>query len=79
MSKFWSVTPESYFDHVPKDVIIDAIKELNPALDRAKLDKAPKKEVLDRAKRLFKDSVWLPELLRVGASHGVVVGAIAAE
>lgn len=47
MSKYWSATVESYF----KDVIVDAIKELNPALDRSKLDKAPKKEVLTRVQR----------------------------
>lgn len=68
MRNYWSATPESYFEHVRKDVIVDAIKELNPALDRTKLDKASKKEVLDRAKRLFKGSSWLPEALRVSAA-----------
>jgi ParB family chromosome partitioning protein len=64
MTRYWSATPTSYFEHVRKDVIIDAIKEFNPALDRSKLDKASKKEVLERAKRIFKGSTWLPEPLR---------------
>lgn len=65
MSRYWSATPASYFEHVRRDVIIDAIKDMNPALDRSKLDKASKKEVLDRAKKLFKASSWLPQPLRV--------------
>ncbi|MBL8550519.1 MAG: single-stranded DNA-binding protein [Hyphomonadaceae bacterium] len=39
MAKWWSATPESYFDHVRKDVLIDAIKEEKPTLDRSKLEK----------------------------------------
>lgn len=82
MSRYWRATPESYFEHVRKDAIIEAIKEVNPALDRSKLDKASKKEVLARAKSAFKNSTWLPEPLRVGAgqrNHSPVHAAIAAE
>lgn len=79
MSKYWSATPESFFEHVRKDVIVDAIKELNPVLDRTRLDKAPKKEVLDRAKRMFKGSTWLPEPLRTGCTAPMTSEAIAAE
>ena len=81
MSQYWRATPESYFEHVRKDAIIDAIKEVTPALDRTKLDKASKKEVLTRAKTVFKTSIWLPEPLRIGASRmpKVALGAIAAE
>ncbi len=64
MSKYWTATPESYFGHVRKDVLVDAIKEEKPTLDRAKLDKAPKAELITRAKRMFKGSAWLPEPLR---------------
>lgn len=79
MSQYWRATPESYFKHVRKDAIIDAIKELNPALDRTKLDKAPKKEVLDRAKRLFKGSTWLPAPLRTCCMEPMASEAIAAQ
>lgn len=78
MSKYWNATPQSYFEHVCKDVIIDAIREVNPALDRSKLDKASKKEVLDRAKALFKASNWLPEPLRAKACSAPSAQAIAA-
>jgi ParB family chromosome partitioning protein len=78
MSQYWRATPASYFEHVRKDIVVDAIKELNPALDRTPLDKASKKEVLDRAKRLFKGSAWLPEPLRVGLVQAPA-GTIAAE
>lgn len=79
MNQYWRATPESYFEHVRKDVIVDAIKEVNPALDRTKLDKAPRKEVLGRAKRLFKGSTWLPEPLRVGCIVPMTPGTVAAE
>lgn len=67
---------ESYFEHVRKD----AIKEVSPKLDRSKLDKASKKEVLVRAKKLFKGSAWLPEPLRVSApAPSAAAAPIAAE
>lgn len=78
MSGYWRATPASYFEHIRKDLIIDAIKEVNPALDRAKFDKAPKKEVLDRAKRMFKGSTWLPQPLRIGHAAPMASEAIAA-
>ena len=80
MSRYWSATCASFFEHVRKDVIIDAMKEHNPALDRTALDKASKKDVLARAKRVFKGSNWLPEVLRAHpVSVPAAVAAIAAE
>jgi ParB family chromosome partitioning protein len=81
MSKYWKASLGSYFEHVRKDVIVDAIMEANPSLDRAQLDKSAKKEVLARAKRMFKGSAWLPEPLRVSAVAPQTIGpdAIAAE
>ena len=67
MSQYWRATSESYFQHIRKDAIIDAIAEVKPAFDRSKLDKASKKDVLARAKTVFKNSSWLPEQLRVDA------------
>lgn len=77
MSRYWSATCTSFFEHVRKDVIIDAMKEKNPALDRTALDRASKKDVLARAKRAFKGSNWLPEMLRTHAA--LSKAAIAAE
>jgi ParB family chromosome partitioning protein len=65
MRKWWQASAESFFEHVRKDVIVDAIMEVNPALDRAKLDKASKKDVLARTKKTFKGKGWLPAPLRV--------------
>jgi ParB family chromosome partitioning protein len=79
MSKWWSATTESYFDHVRKDVVIDAMMEINPALDRSKLDKGSKKDVLARVKKAFKDKGWLPEPLRGPAPAAPAEAAIAAE
>jgi ParB family transcriptional regulator, chromosome partitioning protein len=80
MSRYWSATCASFFEHVRKDVIVDAMKEQNPALDRTPLDKASKKDVLARAKRAFKRSSWIPEVLRTHpVSSQPVVPAVAAE
>lgn len=80
MSRWWTASPDSYFNHVKRDVIVDAIRELNPALDRSKLEKAPKAELVARAKRMFKGANWLPESLRAqSASVQPPAEAIAAE
>lgn len=67
MRRWWTASPDSYFNHVRRDVIVDAICEQKPALDRSKLEKAPKAELVMRAKRMFKGSTWLPEPLRIHA------------
>lgn len=72
MSRWWIASADSYFSHVKRDVIVDAMRELKPALDRAKLEKAPKAELVMRAKRMFKGAAWLPEPLR---SRSVMVEA----
>ena len=79
MSAWWTATPESFFAHVRKHVIIEALLEVAPALDRAKLEKAPKSELLSRAKRSFKKSAWLPAPLRPHSAAQTEPQAIAAE
>lgn len=79
MSAWWSATPESLFEHVRKDGILDAMIEVKPTLERAKLEKMPKAELVSRAKRIFKGSSWLPEPLRTHPSPLAPVTAIAAE
>jgi len=64
MTKYWKASVESYFEHVRKDAVVEALMEVNPKLERAALEKAPKKEVLTRAKRTFKQNAWLPSPLR---------------
>jgi ParB family chromosome partitioning protein len=77
MTKYWKASTESYFEHIRKDAVIDALMDVNPKLDRAALDKAPKKEVLARAKRTFKQSAWLPSPLRTTSEAAPL--AVAAE
>lgn len=67
MSKYWQASIDSYFAHIRKDAIVEAIVEVSPHLDRAALGKAAKKEVLARAKKAFKRVNWLPPVLRTGA------------
>lgn len=75
MRKYWSPTPQSYFDHVRKEVVIDAIREEKPALDRAQLEKCSKAELISRAKRVFKGSAWLPGPLRCGDAAAAAIAA----
>jgi len=77
MTKYWKASVDSYFEHIRKDAVVEALLELNPKLDRVALDKAPKKEVLARAKKAFKGNRWLPPALRT--VDGIQVVAIAAE
>ena len=67
MSRWWTASPDSYFNHVKRDVIVDALRELKPALASAKLEKAPKAELVARAKRMFEGATWLPEPLRLNS------------
>jgi ParB family chromosome partitioning protein len=79
MSSQWTATAESYFAHVKREVILDAIREAKPGALTKKLQKSSKADVLARAKGLFKDSAWLPEPLRVTRSDRPNARAIAAE
>jgi ParB family chromosome partitioning protein len=77
MTRYWKASVDNYFEHVRKGAAIDALMEVNPKLDRAALEKAPKKEVLTRAKRTFKQSAWLPSPLRTTTEAAPL--AVAAE
>ena len=82
MGKWWTPTVDGFFDHVRKDVVIAAIAEVTPSIDRHKLEKSPKKDVLARVKRAFKGKAWLPVPLRVGVHPANAVAepvAVAAE
>ncbi|OQW59806.1 MAG: hypothetical protein A4S17_02650 [Proteobacteria bacterium HN_bin10] len=70
MSRWWSASADSYFSHVKRELILDAIREHKPGLVLPKLEKASKAELVSRTKRIFKGSTWLPEPLR---THSVSV------
>jgi ParB family chromosome partitioning protein len=77
MTKYWKASVDSYFEHVRKDAIVEALIEVSPRLDRAGIEKASKKEVLTRAKRAFRQTAWLPVPLRTAAEATAM--AVAAE
>lgn len=80
MSRWWSASADSYFNHVKRDVILDAMRELKPSLDQSKFEKAPKAELVARAKRMFKGVAWLPGPLRIqSVSTQAPADTIAAE
>lgn len=80
MSHWWTASPDSYFNHVKRDVILDAIREHKPGLCVPKLEKASKAELISRVKRIFKGASWLPEPLRIhSVSTQSSAEAIAAE
>jgi ParB family chromosome partitioning protein len=79
MSQYWSARPESFFEHVRRPVIVEALLEAKPTLDRAKLLTMPKSELTARAERIFKDRSWLPEPLRTHSALSAPAVAIAAE
>lgn len=54
VDKWWKATVNGFFDRVRKHLVIAAIAEVKPGIDRAKLDNSPKKDVLERVKRAFK-------------------------
>ncbi|HCK85136.1 MAG TPA: hypothetical protein DHW63_11660 [Hyphomonadaceae bacterium] len=80
MSLWWTASADSYFSHVKRDMILDAIREHKPGLCVPKLEKASKAELISRTKRIFKGASWLPELLRTqSVSVQEKAEAIAAE
>jgi ParB family chromosome partitioning protein len=70
MSRWWSASADSYFTHVKREMILDAIREHKPGLVLPNLEKTSKAELISRTKRIFKGSAWLPEPLR---THSVSV------
>ncbi len=72
MTRWWKASADSYFSHVKRELILDAIREHKPGLVLPKLEKASKAELVSRTKRIFKGSTWLPEPLR---THSVSVQA----
>ncbi len=64
MTAYWSASPEAYFQHVPKSLILAAVSEaLNPA-EASKLEVLPKTDMAVAASDKLVPIGWLPELLR---------------
>ena len=63
MASWWKPTAESYFKHVPKAVILDAVGEFAPeSVNR--LGKLKKADVASEAERLAEGTGWMPAIFK---------------
>lgn len=59
MAAWWKPTADSYFLHVPKAAILDAVAQLAPN-EVQRLSKLKKAEIAQEAERLAEGSGWMP-------------------
>ena len=59
MAAWWRPTAESYFQHVPKAAILDAVAQFEPN-EVPRLSKLKKAEIAQEAERLAGGSGWMP-------------------
>lgn len=59
MAAWWKPTADSYFQHVPKAAILDAVEQFAPN-EVQRLSKLKKAEIAQEAERLAEGSGWMP-------------------
>ena len=59
MAAWWKPTADSYFQHVPKATILDAVAQFAPN-EVPRLSKLKKAEIAQEAERLTEGSGWMP-------------------
>lgn len=59
MAAWWNPTADSYFQHVPKAAILDAVAQFAPN-EMQRLSKLKKAEIAQEAERLAEGSGWMP-------------------
>lgn len=59
MTAWWKPTADSYFQHVPKVAILDAVAQFAPN-EVQRLSKLKKAEIAQEAERLAEGSCWMP-------------------
>jgi ParB family chromosome partitioning protein len=64
MAAWWAVTRESYLAHVPKALILEAVREGVSQRDADGLTGLKKDAMIEHAERLLAGRGWLPEVLR---------------
>jgi ParB family chromosome partitioning protein len=64
MRDYWQPTADAFLKRVPKGIIIDALREANPALDLAPFEKAKKGELIAMAEPILIAAKWVPAPLR---------------
>ena len=60
MRDYWQPTAEAFLKRVPKGIILDALREANPALDLAPFEKAKKGELIAMAEPILVAAKWVP-------------------
>lgn len=69
MAVWWKPTAESYFRHVSKAVILDAVRQFAPS-HVARLSKLKKAEIANEAERLVKGTGWMPAFFKAETPDG---------
>ena len=71
MSKWWSATGPSYFNHVSKGRILDVVTEAVDANASSPLAALKKDAVVTGAEQTVAGTGWLPSCLRIVTNPGV--------
>jgi ParB family chromosome partitioning protein len=79
MTRFWLPTAESYFRHVPKALILAAVREGVTPEASENLAKLKKDALAAEAEKRLAGSGWLPKPLQVPYVAGIEPGPLAAE
>ncbi len=69
MAVWWKPMAESYFRHVSKAVILDAVRQFAPS-HVARLSKLKKAEIANEAERLVKGTGWMPAFFKAETPDG---------
>jgi ParB family chromosome partitioning protein len=64
MRDFWQPSGDAFLKRVPKGIILDALREVNPALDLTPFEKAKKGELIAMAEPILVAAKWIPAPLR---------------
>ena len=67
MSQFWTPTADSYFRHVPKGQILDAVREAKGEDEAKRLAVLKKAALVAEAEQVMAGTGWLPHPLRTRA------------
>ena len=66
MTKYWKPSASLYFNHISKDNIMNAIKEVKGAGVAGSFKKLKKSDLANAAEKQLEGSNWLPKPLQVG-------------
>jgi len=69
MAAWWQPTAESYFQHLPKAAILEAVGEFSPS-EVSRLSKLKKSALVSEAERLVAGTGWMPAYLQAETGVG---------